>query len=323
MNNGDSGSASLDLERVGVQPGANRLDIRLIDEADGESTLGIQLRRADGTLVDLDTFTLDQNTLADGFVTLSIEDIDVQAGDQLVLNGTSNQMEPLRIDAVEFVPTPDPIAVFFQSIVPFFHPEGGDSGSIERDIALVASESFSGDVTLLLEITTENDTGTETTSASVHVTFTDGAGVLPFSIERNDLVDDGTTRVRITITDAVGPNSSTTFITETINATAAVFITDDDFAPVAIADTQSVDAGQSLNFNPAANDTDGDNATSELEVTGLFTSSINGDVGGNNVTVTLNEDGTVTVAVDEAAGAGNIVIPYIVTDPGGNTGQGD
>ena len=44
---------------------------------------------------------LDQNTVS-SFVTLTIEGVDVQAGDQLLLDGVSNAGEPLRIDAVQF-----------------------------------------------------------------------------------------------------------------------------------------------------------------------------------------------------------------------------
>ena len=83
--------------------GENSLDILVRDEGDGASTLTALLQRADGTVDTLDSFVLDQNTVT-SFVTLTIEGVDVQAGDQLLLDGLSNAGEPLRIDAVQFNP---------------------------------------------------------------------------------------------------------------------------------------------------------------------------------------------------------------------------
>ena len=99
--NGDTGTASLDLDSVGVALGENSLDIVVNDEGDGASTLTVLLQRADGSVDTLDSFVLDQNTVS-SLVTLTIEDVDVQAGDQLLLDGISNAGEPLRIDAVQF-----------------------------------------------------------------------------------------------------------------------------------------------------------------------------------------------------------------------------
>jgi len=84
-----------------VALGENSLDIVVNDEGDGASTLTVLLQRADGSVATLDSFVLDQNR-ASSLVTLTIEDVDVQAGDQLLLDGVSNAGEPLRIDAVQF-----------------------------------------------------------------------------------------------------------------------------------------------------------------------------------------------------------------------------
>ncbi|WP_207497544.1 putative Ig domain-containing protein [Limimaricola pyoseonensis] len=133
----------------------------------------------------------------------------------------------------------------------------------------------------------------------------DGTGSLAIEIGNDDLADgDSSVNVALIDTSSAGFAVNTTAVTATL--------TEDDFAPVAVDDTTSVQEGQSLTFDPAANDTDADSA--DLTVTAIDNASAG--------IVTLNGDGTVTVDATGVAAGQAITFDYTVADAGGNTAQG-
>ena len=185
--------------------------------------------------------------------------------------------------------------------------EGGDDPLVDDVLSFsLAAPNFSGVATITYSL----DGGTTTVDADI--TFVDGAATLDIAVPQDDLAN-GDDLVTVTL---IG-SSVDALVIDTGNAEASATILEDDFAPVAVADSESVFEGGEITFNPAANDTDGDNLSTELTVTAIDDTAT---IGG---TVTLNPDGTVTVVTDgDDATTGDIVFGYTVSDPGGNTAEG-
>ena len=144
--------------------------------------------------------------------------------------------------------------------------------------------------------------------APVQVIFdATGVATLPVDVANDDLAN-GEDSVQVALVSTSTPGFA-------VDATVATgTVTEDDFAPVAVADTPSTPQNTPITFDPAANDTDADLAAGEiLTVTAIDTIA---DTGG---TVILNGDGTVTVTPD-AGFTGEIAFGYTVTDSAGNQG---
>jgi len=159
-----------------VALGENSLDILVRDEGDGASTLTALLERSDGTTETLESFVLDQNTVT-SFVTLTIEGLDIQPGDQLLLDGLSNAGEPLRIDAVQFNPQDSGGTPPVTPIPPATEPSDGDD----------ALEGTNGDDVI------DGGAGNDQILAQAGddlIFGSDGADVL-FGNQGNDVLDGG------------------------------------------------------------------------------------------------------------------------------------
>ncbi|MEM9667760.1 MAG: malectin domain-containing carbohydrate-binding protein [Pseudomonadota bacterium] len=125
--NGATGQASLDLEANGIALGENRIEIDVFDENDGESTVTVSIQRGE-QIIDLGTVTLDStiggnNAQPESSRTLIFDGVNIESGDILLLSGTSDQLEPVRIDALEFIPTGGQIGNFAPIVIPSFEPD--------------------------------------------------------------------------------------------------------------------------------------------------------------------------------------------------------
>ena len=180
-------------------------------------------------------------------------------------------------------------------------PESGDDGTqttLLFDLAYTGGANETRDVTY----TVNGDARTAT------VTFLDGAGSLAVPVDNDDLAN-GTDDITVVLT-GIGDNVAD--MVDIAARTATGTVSEDDFAPVAVADTPSTPQNTALTFDPAANDTDADLAAGEvLSVTAIDTAATTGG------TVILNGDGTVTVTPD-AGYTGEIAFGYTVEDSAGN-----
>ena len=176
--------------------------------------------------------------------------------------------------------------------------ESGDDGTqttLLFDLAYTGGANETRDVTY----TVNGDARTAT------VTFLDGAGSLAVSVDNDDLAN-GTDNVTVVLT---GIGDNVTDMVDIAARTATGTVSEDDFAPVAVADTANTAQGAPVTFDPAANDTDADGGP--LVVTGIDTGATTGG------TVILNANGTVTVTPD-AGFTGQIAFGYTVADSAGN-----
>ena len=181
-------------------------------------------------------------------------------------------------------------------------PESGDDGTqttLLFDLAYTGGANETRDVTY----TVNGDARTAT------VTFLDGAGSLAVSVDNDDLAN-GTDDITVVLT-GIGDNVAD--MVDIAARTATGTVSEDDFAPVAVADTPSTAQNTPLTFDPAANDTDADGGP--LVVTAIDTGATTGG------TVILNADGTVTVT-PEAGFTGQIAFGYTVADSAGNRRAG-
>ena len=107
---GDTGVATVSLPVGGpdeIVSGLNNITLVLFDEDDGESTLQIELIRADSTVVSLGTVVLDQDGGRGGgqaanLRSIVFNNVAVESGDLLLIAGQSDNREAVRIDYVEF-----------------------------------------------------------------------------------------------------------------------------------------------------------------------------------------------------------------------------
>ncbi|CAM0554349.1 hypothetical protein EHLJMEHL_04445 [Vreelandella titanicae] len=143
----------------------------------------------------------------------------------LSLSASSTALEYARIDYIEFVPTgsvdPEPtILLGIADADPVV--ESGDEGVTTLSFALSASNAFSGDVELTLEINGVADTRT--------VTFTDGVATLAVDVA-NDDEDNGSETVTVALIGATGDS----FAIDSAAATASGSVSEDDAVPDTVA----------------------------------------------------------------------------------------
>nr|WP_290984119.1 carbohydrate-binding protein [Halomonas sp.] len=216
------GTASYSLDGK-VPAGTYTVIVGYIDENDGESTAQLSIGNAEGesfsgSWVFDDDAESGNGTQIQNFRTVTFTDVTVGDGATLSLSANSTALEYARIDYFEFVPTgsvdPEPTILLgitdADSMV-----ENGDTGVTTLNFALSASDAFSGDVELALDI----DGVTETRT----VTFTDGVATLAVDVA-NDDEDNGTETVAVTLTGATGEG----FVIDSAAATATGSVSEDD-----------------------------------------------------------------------------------------------
>nr|MBX2854469.1 putative Ig domain-containing protein [Paracoccaceae bacterium] len=112
VNGGETGTATLNLAGAGVSPGETAISVTFFDENDGESTLVAQLLRG-GQTIPVGTIIFNQDgggnaAQAENLRTVELPSVELQAGDQLQLVGTSaganGDFEFVRVDYVDFTP---------------------------------------------------------------------------------------------------------------------------------------------------------------------------------------------------------------------------
>ena len=248
----------------------------------------------DGTILTIDPAlfaALDEGQSAT--VTVSYDITDGQGG---VTPNTAT----LTVDGVNDAPVPMVAISGTPSMV-----ETGDDGT---QTTLVFDLAYTGGANETRLVTFTVNGGVE---QSANVTFTDGAGALSVPVDNDDLAD-GADDVVVVLT-GIGDN-----VADMVDPAATVAtgtVTEDDFAPVAVADMPSTPQNTALTFDPAANDTDADLGDGALFVSAIDTAATTGG------TVTLNPDGTVTVT-PEAGFTGDIAFGYTVSDSAGNSAPG-
>ncbi|MEO1794683.1 MAG: Ig-like domain-containing protein, partial [Pseudomonadota bacterium] len=182
--------------------------------------------------------------------------------------------------------------------------EVGDTGTFTAPLVLTAA-AFSGTT----DVTYSIDGGT--TELTQSITFIDGAASLVVDVPADDLAN-GSEVITVDLISF----SDDRLVAEGSAATLDITIAEDDFAPVAEADVVSLEAGGTVTFNPAENDTDADDDAATLVVTEIS----NVSAAATEATVTLENDAVTVTAL--GAFTGSITFDYVVADQGGNTDTG-
>ncbi|MGS4946639.1 malectin domain-containing carbohydrate-binding protein [Meridianimarinicoccus sp. RP-17] len=144
------------------------------------------------------------------------------------------------------------------------------------------------------------------------VNFIGGVATLSVSVDNDDLAN-GPDVVTVLLT---GIGDNVTDAVDPAGASDTGTVTEDDFAPVAVADTPTTPNGTAITFDPAANDTDADLGAGALTVTAIDATDT------DDYTVALDPvTGQVTVT-PIGDFAGNVTFGYTVSDPAGNTADG-
>ncbi|MEO1239803.1 MAG: putative Ig domain-containing protein, partial [Pseudomonadota bacterium] len=258
---GETGSISTDLDAVGTVAGFYDLTVDYFDETDGESTLSVLIDRGDGNGPELlGTINFDRTDLpgqgnatqAGNLTTFTIPSVNVTAGSRLILEGTADRGEVLRVDRVLLEPV-DNAAPEFSSLgaqsaaenqlaaaqVTAVDPEGSDvtyaiaGGS---DAALFTIDAATGLVSFL-------------TAPDFEVpSDSDGDNVYDVTVEATDGVIAVTQDVQVTVTDGdEGPtitSAATVVADENQLVATTVTATDPENAPLlfALAGTGADDA---------------------------------------------------------------------------------
>ncbi|MEO1492827.1 MAG: Ig-like domain-containing protein [Pseudomonadota bacterium] len=280
----------------GAEDGTYDIELAYIDENDGEGTIEVWLNH---TL--LQVVELDQNNNGNGgdwssISTIKIEDVDLVAGDEIVLKGTRDAWEFARIDALTFClhENEPPVAL-------------NDLGETDEDTLytqdLLANDSDpDGDPLTLVSagglapgspITVTSENGRTTT------VFVSAAGILSLdpTVDFNDLPLGATDSVTISYEITDGEFTAT--------AEATVIINGLNDAPVAVDDFYQVSESAPAVLDILTNDFDPDGDTFTFTVLtqpieGEVTVDDNGDVIFNpgEAFATLSEGQTATVTFD-------------------------
>ncbi|WP_223828042.1 CBM35 domain-containing protein [Vreelandella titanicae] len=213
-----------------VAAGTYTVIVGYVDESDGESTAQLSISDATGESFSGNWIFDDDADSGNGvqpqnFRTTTFTDVTVGDGSTLSLSASSTALEYARIDYIEFVPTdsgePEPtILLGIADADPVV--ESDDEGVTTLSFALSASNAFSGDVELALEIDGVADTRT--------VTFIDGAATLAVDVA-NDDEDNGSETVTVALIGATGDS----FAIDSAAATASGSVSEDDAVPDTVA----------------------------------------------------------------------------------------
>ncbi|MGP9633681.1 carbohydrate-binding protein [Halomonas sp. AOP43-A1-21] len=284
-----------------VAAGTYTVIVGYIDENDGESTAQLSIGNAEGesfsgSWVFDDDAESGNGTQIQNFRTVSFTGVTVGDGATLSLSANSTALEYARIDYIEFVSTgsvdPEPEPAILISIADADTVvEGGDTGVTTLNFALSASDDFSGDVELSLDIDGAAETRT--------ITFTDGVATLAVDVA-NDDEDNGTDAVAVTLTGA----TSDGFVIDSTAATAIGSVSEDD---------DGAAPGEPIRLQAE----DFDSATT-------FTiENIAAADGGQAIRMPGNSEGTASYLLDGkvAAGTYTIIVGYIDENDGESTAQ--
>ncbi|WP_052384029.1 carbohydrate-binding protein [Litchfieldella xinjiangensis] len=291
------GSARYELDGK-VAAGTYTVIVRYFDEDDGESTAQLSIGNAEGESFS-GSWTFDDDGGGNGLQaqnlrTVTFENVTVGENAALDLSVTSDAFEYARIDYIEFVPgsiEPTPTALIgIADAAP--QVESGDDGVTTLSFALSASENFSGEVALDLEI----DGVAETRS----VTFTDGSATLDVGVA-NDDEDNGTETVSVSLIGVTGDNVDV----DVTAATASGSVSEDDEAPVEPVDPIRL---QAEDFDSA----------SAFSVESMAAAD-----GGQGIRLPARTEGSARYELDGkvAAGTYTVIVRYFDEDDGESTAQ--
>ncbi|WP_430468649.1 carbohydrate-binding protein [Vreelandella titanicae] len=292
------GTASYALEGK-VAAGTYTVIVGYVDESDGESTAQLSIGNADGESFS-GSWTFDDDADSgngvqpQNFRTATFADVTVGDDATLSLSASSTALEYARIDYIEFVPTdsgePEPtILLGIADADPVV--ESGDEGVTTLSFALSASNAFSGDVELTLEINGVADTRT--------VTFTDGVATLAVDVA-NDDEDNGSETVTVALIGATGDS----FAIDSAAATASGSVSEDDEAVV---------PADPIRLQAEAFDT----------ATTFTIENIAAADGGQAIRLPGNSEGTASYALEGkvAAGTYTVIVGYVDESDGESTAQ--
>ncbi|MBT2799159.1 carbohydrate-binding protein, partial [Halomonas sp. ISL-104] len=298
-----TGTASYALDGK-VAAGTYTVIVGYVDESDGESTAQLSISDANGESFSGNWIFDDDASSGNGvqpqnFRTVTFTDVTVGDGATLSLSASSTALEYARIDYIEFVPTgsvdpdPEPEPTILLGIADAATVvESGDVGVTTLSFALSASNAFSGDVALALDIDGVAETRT--------VTFAGGVATLAVDVT-NDDEDNGSETVTVALIGATGDS----FAINSAAATATGSVSEDDEDVVVPADPIRLQAE------------DFDSATT-------FTiENIAAADGGQAIRLPGSSTGTASYALDGkvAAGTYTVIVGYIDESDGESTAQ--
>jgi VCBS repeat-containing protein len=297
----DLGEASVTF---GAEAGTYDLELAYVDENDGEGEIEIWLNDTR-----IHVIQLDQNNNGNGndwstISTVAISDIELEAGDEIILRGQRDAWEMARIDALTFCKqlNEPPVAV-------------DDSVTTDEDtpvsVDLLANDTdIDGDTLTLVSVDGQGP-GTDITidfgDGRTGVATTTTAGVLTFTqLTGFDSMAEGeveTFSLDYVINDGNG---------ETAGATATVVINGVNDGPDAVDDMYTVSESSITVLDILTNDSDPEN--DPLTVTSITRTSPDEGL------LVLNADGTVTFDTNGAFDAledgqtATVTFEYAITD---------
>ncbi len=268
--------------------GTYSLDVTYLDENDGVSTFAVLVNG-----VEVDSWLANGAGSGPGVPTVRTVQLDLQAGDQISIQGVRDEGERARVDFVELT------AINTGPVTGPDTATADEDGSVTVNVLANDSDPEGSAISLTAingTAVVEGDT-VAVTNASVTVGANGALTVVP------DAEFSGEVGFAYTVTD--GSFETQGAVTVTVNAV--------NDAPAAVGDTGSVEEDGSVNLDVLANDTDVEGDA--LSITAIAgTAVVAGDsVAVANATVTLEADGTLTIAPDTDFD-GEIVFDYTASD---------
>ncbi|VXB27476.1 hypothetical protein HALO153_130048 [Vreelandella titanicae] len=243
LQGGESGTASYVLAGA-VAAGTYTVIVGYFDENDGESTAQLSIGNAQGQSFSGDwIFDNDASSgnaaQAASFRTVTFENVTVGDDATLDLASTAAPFEYARIDYIEFVPAgivepPAPTLIGITDADSMV--ENGDEGTTTLSFGLTASEGFSGEVALSVDIDGVVEPRT--------VVFTGGVGSLTVDVANDDQAN-GPEQVSVILAGIAGE----AFAIDPAAATATGTVTEDDeVAPTTPVRLQAEDFTAATNY---------------------------------------------------------------------------
>ncbi|CAD5264473.1 conserved hypothetical protein [Halomonas sp. 59] len=297
LQGGESGTASYVLAGA-VAAGTYTVIVGYFDENDGESTAQLSIGNAQGQSFSGDwIFDNDASSgnaaQAASFRTVTFENVTVGDDATLDLASTAAPFEYARIDYIEFVPAgivepPAPTLIGITDADSMV--ENGDEGTTTLSFGLTASEGFSGEVALSVDIDGVVEPRT--------VVFTGGVGSLTVDVANDDQAN-GPEQVSVILAGI----ADEAFAIDPSAATATGTVTEDDeVAPTTPVRLQTED------FTTATNYT---------------VENIGAADEGQGIRLQGGESGTASYALAGAVAAGTytVIVGYFDENDGESTAQ--
>ena len=336
VNAGQTGTATLDLAGAGVAPGVNTISVTFFDENDGESTLIAQLVRG-GQTIPVGTILFNQDgggnaAQAQNLRTVDLPAVEIQAGDQLQLVGTSaganGDFEFVRVDYVDFTPAgggtqPGDVLVSIASTA-----DGAEPGT-DGAFTVSLSEASASQTVVAYSVSGTATSGDDFTALSGTVTIAAGAtsAVIPVEV-LDDLALEPSETVIVTLTQVTAGESNVVLAP---SPSAQISIADDE-VPVPGGDPVRVQAenfdsldtffieGQGAAEGSVIRVNAGQTGTATLDLAGAGVAP-----GVNTISVTFfdENDGESTLIAQLVRGGQTIPVGTILfnQDGGGNAAQ--